>query len=264
MFSEYFPRARSALVVLSLLFGIGGPAGSANHEPQPPCGSDPTPAYPDLGKPPSVGFWDRSDPARAWAPPSCTGWTTQGFSTLTAVAGRFRTTTGANALRTRIGAISEMKGIRYWSTTHKDWRTSIDDAFATSSPTSGKRRLDFSGDEIKEGASVYFQQKDNLSGKAIYRLHILQSTPERLVFETENVTTMRYMLYPLFHPGDLQAIYFLDRESSGVWRYFSMVRTGTNASGLSSGHEASSINRAVAYFRFIAGIPSDKEPPAQR
>jgi hypothetical protein len=95
-------------------------------------------------------------------------------------------------------------------------------------------------------------------------LHILQSTPERLVFETENVTTMRYMLYPLFHPGDLQAIYFLDRESSGVWRYFSMVRTGTNASGLSSGHEASSINRAVAYFRFIAGIPSDKEPPAQR
>jgi hypothetical protein len=253
-----------AKVLVSLLFGVGVLAGSASHEPQPPCGSDPTPAYSDLGKPPSVGFWDRSDPTRAWTPPECTGWTIRGFSTLTAIAGRFRSTRGAAALRTRIGAISEMKGTRYWSTTHKDWRTLIDDAFATNSPTPVKRRMDFSADEIREGASVYFQQTDNLSGKAIYRMHILQSTPDRLVFETENVTTMRYLLYPLFHPGDLQAIYFLDRESSDVWRYFSMVRTGSNASGLSSGHEASSINRAVAYYRFVAGIPSDLEPPAQR
>ena len=251
------------MVVLSLLFGVVA-AGMARPGPQPPCGSDPTPAYSDLDKPPATGFWDRSDPARDWMPPICTGWTVRGFSTLTVIAGRFRTTAGAAAVRTRVGAVSEMKGMRYWSTTHKDWRTLIDDAFATNSPTSVKRRMDFSPDEIREGASVYFQQTDNLSGKAIYRMHVLESTPDRLVFETENVTTMRYLLYPLFHPGDLQAIYFLDRESSGVWRYFSMVRTGTNASGLSSGHEASSINRAVAFYRFVADIPSDLEPPAQR
>src|SRR5580765_1414563 len=131
---------RAAMGVLSLLFGIAVPAGGANPEPQPPCGSEPTPGYSDLGKAPSVGFWDHSGSSRAWIPPECTGWTKRGFSTLTAVAGRFRRSAEASSLRTRIGAISEMKGIRYWSITHKDWRTLIEDAFAISSPTSTKRR----------------------------------------------------------------------------------------------------------------------------
>jgi hypothetical protein len=62
----------------------------------------------------------------------------------------------------------------------------------------------------------------------------------------------------------MQSAYFLDRESENVWRYYSMVRTGKNASRLTAGHESSSINRAVAYYRALAGIPGDQEPPAAR
>jgi len=40
------------------------------------------------------------------------------------------------------------------------------------------------------------------------------------------------------------------------------MRTGKNASLLTAGYEASSINRAVAFYRYLAGIPTDKEPPA--
>jgi hypothetical protein len=73
---------------------------------------------------------------------------------------------------------------------------------------------------------------------------------------------MRYLRMPIFRPGGMQSITFLDRESQDVWRYYSILRTGKNASLLAAGHEASSINRAVAFYRYLAGIPTDKEPPA--
>ena len=232
--------------------------------PQPPCGSETSPPYPDLDKPPTTKFWDRSDLGRDWTPPACTGWTTRGFATLVVTVGRFRDSSGAGGMLRRIGAISELKGVLYWSTTHQQWRTLIVDAYATSGPPGDRRRQDFSPDELAEGRYFCFQQADNLSGKAIYRMRILSASPDRLVFDTENITTMRYLLIPLFHPGEIQSIYFLERESQDGWRYYSIARTGKNANTLTAGHEASSVNRAVAFYRYLAGIPTDKEPPAVR
>jgi hypothetical protein len=232
--------------------------------PQPPCGSETFPPYPDLDKPPTTKFWDRSDLGSDWVPPACTGWTTRGFATLVVTVGRFRSSSGADGLLRRIGAISELKGVLYWSTTHKQWQTLIVDAYASTGPPADQHRKDFSPDEIVEGKDLYFQQADNLSGKATYRMRILSASPDRLVFDSENITTMRYLLIPLFHPGDIQSIYFLERESQGIWRYYSIARTGKNANTLTAGHEASSVNRAVAFYRYLAGIPTDKEPPAAR
>jgi hypothetical protein len=154
--------------------------------------------------------------------------------------------------------------MRYWSTTHKQWQTLIVTAHALTSPQPGRRRQDFAPDEMKEGKVLYLEQVDNLSGAATYRMHIAEASADRLVFDVENVSTMRYFFVTLFHPGEMQSIYFLDRESDNVWRYYSIVRTGRNASRLATGHEASSINRAVAFYRSLAGIPTDQEPPTAR
>jgi hypothetical protein len=81
------------------------------------------------------------------------------------------------------------------------------------------------------------------------------------VFDTENTGAVRYLMMPVFRPGDLQSITFLDRESENVWRYYSILRTSKSASRLAAGSEASSINRAAAFYRYLAGIPTDKEPP---
>jgi hypothetical protein len=97
------------------------------------------------------------------------------------------------------------------------------------------------------------------SGKANYRLRIRSASPDWLVFDSENISTMRYWLMPLFQAGDLQSIYFLERESQEVWRYYGIARTSKNANTLTSGHDASFINRAVAFYRYLAGIPTDKE-----
>jgi hypothetical protein len=95
-------------------------------------------------------------------------------------------------------------------------------------------------------------------------MHIAEASADRLVFDIENVSTIRYLLIPFLHPGDIPSIYFLDRESDNVWRFYSIVRTGQNANRMIAGNESSAINRAVAFHRHFVGVPTDREPPAER
>jgi hypothetical protein len=238
--------------------------GFAQSGPQPPCGVDSIPPYPSLADSPVVKFWSTSELGEHWRPPECTGWTGEGFSTLVTTAARFNHESGMEDLLRQSGAISSLAGMRYWSTTHKSWQTLIPDAYAVTNAQGNQRRKDFTLEELKPGSVLYFLQVDNLSGKAIYRLHIMEADADRLVFDVANVTLMKYLIIPLFHPGELQSIYYLERESDSVWRYYGMARTGKNASSLTVGHEASWINRSVAFYRHVAGIPTDQEPPAAR
>jgi len=257
-------RPRIAFAVALIVWSPAGLfAGAADVlEPQPPCGTEAKPPYPDVDQPPAVKLWDRSSLGRDWRPPSCLGWSAPGFSTLISTAARFHAN-GSEELLRRIGGISGRTSIRYWSTTHKGWRPLIVNAAALAGP-GGSTRPDFSAADLTPGTLRYFQQNDSLSGKATYQLQVASVSPDRLVFETENVTGLHYMLMPLFPPHELQAIYFLNRESPGIWRYYSLARTGKEASSLAAGHDASAINRAVAFFRYFAGIPTDQEPPAAR
>jgi hypothetical protein len=238
--------------------------GFAQLGPQPPCATEPVPPYPGLGDSAVVKLWSKSDLGRDWRPPACTGWPAGGFTTLVTTVARFRHTSAADGLLRHVGAISELAGMRYWSTTHEQWQTLILESYALTGPEPGPRRQDFTPDEMKQGRVLYFEQSDNLSGKGIYRMHIAVASADRVVFDVENVSTMRYLFIPLLHPGEMQSIYFLDRESENVWRYYSIVRTGENASRLIMGNESSVINRSVAYYRFLVGIPTDQEPPAAR
>jgi len=197
-------------------------------------------------------------------PHQCTGWTEPGFSTMVVTVARFRHSSGTDGLLRHIGAIAELKRIKYWSTTHQRWQALIVDARALTTPSDAARRGDFSPAELAEGRKVYFEQEDSLSGKGIYEMRIASVSADRLVFDTANLTTLRYLMIPIFHPYDVQSIYFLDRESKDVWRYYNIARTGRNANSLTSGHAASSINRAVAFYRHLAGIPTDQDPPAAR
>lgn len=257
-------RGWSGIFPLIVIAGIfcGGASSRAESLPQPPCDGAAFPPYPDLEHSPAVRAWDRAESGRDWIPPACTGWTDQGFTTLVVAVGRFRHASGAEGLLRRIGAISEHTGIRYWSTTHKRWQTLIIESHALWDATGDRRREDFSPGEMAEGGILYFQQEDNLVGKAIFRMRVRSASPDRLVFDTENTRTMRYLMLPMFPPGGMQSITFLDRESQDVWRYYSLTRTSRNASLVIAGYAASSINRAVAFYRYLAGIPTDKEPPA--
>jgi len=236
----------------------------SNPGPELPCGKDPIPPFPALDDSPVIRSWNEAEFGRDWIPPICTGWTTLGFTSLVTTAARFRYTNEATIMLQHIGAISSLAGIRYWSTTHKRWQVLISEACALNEAAPGSRRGDFTPDEMKEGKTLYFEQVDNLSGKGLYQMHIVKASPDQIIFEVENVSIIRRMFIPIFHAGEMQSIYFLERESDGVWRYYSMVRTGKNANHLITKNESSLINRTVALYRYLVGIPSDQEPPAAR
>ncbi len=88
--------------------------------------------------------------------------------------------------------------MRYWSTTHQQWQTLIVSANASTGAQPGHHREDFTPAELTAGKVLYLEQVDNLSGTAIYRMRIDEASPNRLVFDVENVSTMRYFLVTLF------------------------------------------------------------------
>lgn len=238
---------------------------SINTFPSPeiPCGTDPIIVYPPLGSA-LVKAWSKSDSGQNWQPPACTGWTENGFSTLVTISARFSHGKRGEDLLRKVGAISELKGIHYWSASHKQWRTLVEGAYALANSPPSHRRPDFTPTEMKNGNVFYYEQTDNLAGEIIYRMTVLQASDSRLVFSVENVTTVRHSFIPLLHPSELQSIYFMERESDNVWRFYSIVRTGKRASRLIAGNESAAVNRAVAFYRYFVGIPMTQEPPAAR
>ncbi len=135
---------------------------------------------------------------------------------------------------------------------------------ALNSPDSKDRRGDFSAADFVKGANLYYWEDDTRSGEAVYRLKVLESSPERAVIASDNLTPLRRFFVTLVEPGALQSVLFVQRLSPGVYGALIVNRTGEGTSALASGHDESYINRANALFRQLAGIKTDKEPPAAR
>ena len=82
------------------------------------------------------------------------------------------------------------------------------------------------------------------------------------MLETENVTAVRVLAMAIFGPGDLRTLYFFERSSPDAWGYYSLAGVDPVSTLAIQGREASYVNRAVAIFRHVAGLPTDQEPPA--
>ena len=254
---------RSVVIVAALL--LTTVEALAAGGPQPPCGSAPSPGYAPAGNLPAIRVWGGDRSATAWTPPACTGWAATPSRTLVATAGRLDQGGSAQDLLRRFGAVSTLTTIRYWSVTDGQWENLFLSASALSGPDPAAKRPDFRLAELAKGTDLYLAQADNRSsGEVVYRLEVRDLGPTRLVVAMENVSTMRYMLLPLAGPGDLQSLYFFDRLPSGAWGYYGLMRITADASFLLAGRPASYANRAVALFRFLAGLRTDQEPVPAR
>jgi uncharacterized protein DUF6675 len=228
----------------------------------PPCVPQPQPFYSELSARPALQVVRDEPMNAAWVPPVCTGWTKSGYRMLVALAATFRFHGSGDDLLARFGDVSAFKDIKYWTASDRRWRILIADAVAVDGHDSRHRRPDFTAAELRTGKDLYFLQDDSRSsGSVLYQMQVLEIGPKRLVVAIENASPVRAFLMTLFHPGDLQFLYFLDARGPGIWGLYSLTRTGRGASSLSSGHENSYVSRAVAFYRHFAGIPTDQNPP---
>jgi hypothetical protein len=112
------------------------------------------------------------------------------------------------------------------------------------------------------GEDRYYSVTDSRSGRAVtYRLRLWPSPPTGLVVEIANVDAIRQWGITLYAPGGLHTLYFLRKQSPDAWAYYSITRILPN-SFLAEGHDKSFINRAVAVYRHIVGLPTDADPPS--
>jgi hypothetical protein len=249
---------RALLSIVVLLTGLGTAIAQSN--PQPPCGdAQPIPQYSKPGVTPNFHVWRESDPGDRWTPPNCLGWT-QKEGTLVAIAGQFHYRGNADGLLSRFGAVSTLAGLQYWSIRKSGWRTLITHAAALEGPDPNRPRRDFSLDEMKSGADLYFTETDNRTAQPIvYRMRV-EATPSNLAISIENVTPVRQFLFTLLDPGDLQSKHFFARAGANTWTYYGLARTGA-LSYLLEVNEESYVNRALALYSHLAGTPV---PPIRR
>ena len=232
--------------------------------PQPSCATAGTPVYPSPDSPPTIIIWPGKELEQGkWHPLGCTGWPADSRSKLiVTLSGSFRFDGPMSALLARVGTISALRNIQYWSTTEGKWGPLSSDASALTGPDSKSRRPDFSPSELVKGADLYYWENDTNTGPAIYRLRVSESTSERFVISSDNVTPIRKFLFTLFKPGALQTVLIIERVAPGIFGVFVLNRSGGGASVLTAGHESSYVNRATALYRQLAGIKTDQEPPA--
>jgi hypothetical protein len=232
--------------------------------PAPPCAAQTVPAYPQLGEAPQATLWTKADLAPGWKPPSCTPWPDGAASIVVGLAGHFRDAGGVDALLARIGAISSLTGVRYWSVTEGQWNNMFTRAIALKGPDPKTTRGDFTAAEMRPGVPLFFVAADNRSGKdAVSRLQVIAADASHVVMETENVTPLRWTFLTYAAPGSFQTWYFLDREAGGGWRFYSLTRVFYASSMFGAIiPDKSYINRAVAMYRHFLGQPTDRDPPA--
>ena len=248
------------VITASLIGTVLGPGTAhAATGPVPPCTSldaETEPAYGALNGPPQVAVFKEIELA---LPAACPGAASGRFEIAVSLAGRFENAGGVSDMARKIGAISTLAGLRYWSVTEARWRALFSDIFAVNDESPWARRPDFSALEVLGGGTLHFAQDDTRSsGLSIHALKVTRVSSQRLVIESYNVTPIRLLLLPMFEARSLRSFHFLHRERPGHWSYYglSLVRAG----GVLT-HERSLVNRAAAYYRFLAGMPADGAPP---
>jgi len=209
----------------------------------------PIPAYAPASGDPALETWSGIE----WRAPACLDWPASHYRFVIAATGRVEAST-PEELRRRLGAISAMKGLRYWSVTESALRVLIKDAAALSAPE-GVKRDDFTNAEIRSGAQLYFLQEDNRSSEPVtYRMRVLEATADRIVVDTENVTPIKSFV-TLFPPGAFRAAYLMTRIDTRTWGLYAISAATDRASGLVSMGKESYANRARSLFAYFAGKP---------
>lgn len=248
------------LLLCSLLNVAIAEASESASGPVPPCpGSSArnVPDYSELTAQPQVGVWRDIELNAAG---SCLGTVTGHFGLVIALASRFESSESLTQVAKRIGSVSAIRGLKYWSVTDQTWRPLSTKAFAVRDDESNPvQRGDFSAAEVLRGDTLLFSRDDSQStGQTLYEAKAIAVAADSLVLETRNVTAVKMLLLTLFEAEELRSIHYLRRDAGNRWSYYGL--SAARKIGIFS-DERSFINRAAAYYRHIAGQPSDGASP---
>jgi hypothetical protein len=242
---------RQALRSAAVLIASGAPAARAAASL---CGSAVAPAYPAVDQPAVVQSW-LLDGRQDGPAPDCSGLRTRDFELLVRLTASFASPLDAPGMLTRLGAVSTLKGMAYWSFTDRKWQPLVSESYAIDRPaTMATRRADFSAAELRGGTELYFAEIDNRTASLVpYSLQMLSAGPDRLVMRMENVDDLRYLGLKVVGAHEMQWVVALEPLGNGRWGYRSLMGIVSLGFGRAEQHRLSNLSRCVAMFDHLAG-----------
>jgi hypothetical protein len=143
----------------------------------------------------------------------------------------------------------------------QQWRPVALEAATLSDANGSTTRADVQTSELIAGRELFYVENGDLTGRTRYRVRIAEFSAERAVMLSQNLTSIRVLMIPTFDPGSLQLATFLERAGPGLWHLYQITRVGPGGSSMAADHASSYLNRLVAFERYLAGVPTDREPP---
>ena len=101
-------------------------------------------------------------------------------------------------------------------------------------------------------------------GAAVFRLRVLERSRDRLIVDIRNQRAANPPVHPKISAGGYRYLFMFERHAPGVWRYYGLTGLRGKGAAAVTWFRNSYVNRAVAVFRYIAGVPMEREPPAVR
>jgi hypothetical protein len=152
-------------------------------------------------------------------------------------------------------SISSLEGIQYWSASRQKMRTFYAESYRIDGPKSKRRLPDLAAPAagpLPSAATCYAFQRDLTFGPNVYRYDYAVS-PEAILLESTNMTSMTYLALPLMAPGGLKVRLLVIQTDEALLFY---VASGANAPSLGiirDKVEESITNRAVALCKWFEG-----------
>jgi len=193
-------------------------------------------------------------------PPDCTGLGRRDPELLIRVVGSYVAPGDMAAQLLRLGAVSMLKGMPYWSFTDRKRLTLIHEAFAVDSLASLRPRADFTLEELQRGDELYFLQRDNRSSALVpYGLRVLPTGPESVLLRVENAGDVKMMGLTFLGAREVQWAVTLERLGGTRYGYRSLLAVQRLRIGSADKHRLSNLARAVAMFDLLAGQQTEIE-----
>jgi hypothetical protein len=209
-----------------------------------------------------VTVWHAPSLPENWRPAGCSGLEPPSDAVFIEVDGRFQHDGDALLLLARLGAVSTHTGIIYWDVGEAEWGRLRLDAAALAGPDPAARRADFKPDEMRPGAKLnMLYDDDEEPGPVVFETEVREAGPDGFVTVMRNVTTMTLMGFSIAEPG-ISSMLSIRRLAPGKFAYYALTAVALTPMAAALTSDADHVNRAVASYRFLAGIPGDREPPA--
>lgn len=238
-------------------------SGFEGFELRPPCEGTSPPAYGKAGGPPAILVWPESSLNKtAWAAAPCLHWGAGKMRMAVALAATLNASS-LDELLSRFGALSQYKSIRFWSVMYETWDDFVASSGFVDGPQGQQVVPDHAPVDYVVGRDFYYFETSR-AGRTIHRMTVRKRTADRIEIATENITPIRFAMATLFEPGALQSVTFFDRRGPSEWGYFQTIGVGLGSSFITVQSTSPYINRLTALYRYLAGIPTDRDPPAAR